>query len=315
MILTKPNGLTLEELVKSATMFYIDEELEREFSNAVTASVEKIRSNLVGVAMLDGLSKYIKEDKEALHLITSLLNISEEKFKRVVTMLRIQKNYIPTSEWTLLNIRKQMLESADFMQEICELLSNGANLDKYKTKIPAFYLENFNIDTSTLGRLANVDDVRRLVKKGLEGRYSNKIGDSFFKFVSDYITSVCEHEGLTYSVKKDVPLVGRSMSVAIPDVDNPRLLIDIAYLITTSSTQTKDAESAEKAAAIIRKHNSNKEEENHIVFINIVEGAGWIARQSDLRKIERCSDYFLNLKSLDVIKNIINYYFNGGVSQ
>ena len=90
------------------------------------------------------------------------------------------------------------------MDEICDLLMKGANLDKYKELIPAFYLENFLIDAATLGRLASPDDIRRLIKKGLEGSYNNKLGDSFFKSASDVITSGCDKAGLTYTIKNNV---------------------------------------------------------------------------------------------------------------
>ena len=156
--------------------------------------------------------------------------------------------------------------------------------------------------------LASPDDIRRLVKKGLEGNYNNKIGDSFFKYASDVITSECDKNGLTYAIKKNVPLVNKVVSIAIPDESAPRLLIDITYGITTSSAQTRYAERAESVASKLRERNSGKQEKQHISFINVVDGAGWVARQSDLGKIERCSDYLLNLQALDTIGDIIHYY-------
>lgn len=305
----KPKALTTEEFTKSTTMFYIDAALEQEFSNNVSESVNKIRTCLLGIAIPDGLKQYIRDDKDSLDHITSLLNISEERFKRIITMLRLQRRHMPTSEWSLSKVRDNMMEHPDIMRDVCDLLTKGATLEKYKTKIPAYYLENFKIDASTLGRLANEDDVRRLVKKGFEGRYSNKIGDSFFKCSSGAIISACDREGLTYSIKKNVPLMGRPMSISIPDENNPRLLIDITYGITTSSTQTKYAEREEAVASKIRERNANKPDHQRIALINIVDGAGWVARRSDLEKIHRCSDYLLNLQTLGSISDIINYYF------
>jgi hypothetical protein len=310
MAKTKPRAMTVEEFIRSVTMFYIDNDLEESFSSDVTTSVNKIRTDLLGVAIPDGLKQYIRDDKDALDHITSLLNISEEKFKRIITMLRLQKRHMPTSEWPLSEVRKQMIEHPDFMQEVCDLLTVGASMDKYNGLIPAYYLENFKIDASTLGRLANEDDVRRLVKKGFEGRYSNKIGDSFFKSASGVVTSICGREGLTYSIKKPVPLLNRVVSIAIPDESSPRILIDITYGITTSSTQTKYAEREEAAASKIRDRNTGKLSNQKITFINVVDGAGWVARRSDLEKIHRCSDYLLNLNTLASIESIIQYYFN-----
>lgn len=305
----KPKTMTVEEFIKSARMFYIDADLEKDYADKVSKRVPELRTRLLGIATIEGLKKYIREDSEALDRITSLLNISEEKFKRIITVLRIQKRHTPSSEWSLLKVREQMIESTIFMDEICELLMSGANLDKYKEMIPAFYLENFMIDAATLGRLASPDDIRRLIKKGLEGNYNNKIGDSFFKYASDLVTIACDKAGITYAIKKNVPFVDKTISIAIPNETTPRLLIDITYGITTSSTQTRYAERAASAAAKIKERNLDKQDKQRIIFINVVDGAGWVARQSDLNKIERCSDYLMNIQALGSIGDLIHYYF------
>ena len=90
--------------------------------------------------------------------------------------------------------------------------------------------------------------------------YNNKLGDSFFKSASDVITSACDKAGLTYAIKKNVPLVGKIISIAIPNESAPRLLIDITYGITTSSAQTRYAERAESVAAKLRDRNSGKQD-------------------------------------------------------
>ncbi len=308
MTVQKPKSLTIEEFVKSTTMFYIDTALEAEYAATVDSQVSALQTKLLGIATPGGLEKYIREDTESLDNITSLLNISEEKFKRIITMLRIEKRHTPTSEWTLGKIREQMIASPNFMKEVCDLLSHGATLEKYAALIPAFYLENFMIDASTLGRLASADDIRRLVKKGLEGGYSNKLGDSYFNAVAKVITDYCDKRGITYDIKKSVPLYGKVMSIAIPSASQPRIVIDITYGITTSSTQTKYAERAEAVASKIRTLNEGKQDRKKSIFINVVDGAGWVARQSDLNKLERCSDILTNLKNLSLVEEALDYY-------
>lgn len=308
MMNKKPKNMSTEEFIRSATMFYVDKELEKHYSDEVRNCVNSLSSKLNHIDTKDGLKKYILDDRNSLNYITSLLNISTEKFKRIITMLRLEKNHMPTTEWNLSKTRLQMLEKSEFMDEICELLMNGANLPRYKELIPEFYLENFSIGLNTVNRLANPDDVKRLIKKGFAGRYNNKIGDSFFKFASDSITKMCDITGLTYAIKKKVPLIGRLFDLAIPDENNPQLLIDISYSITTSSTQTNYAKNVEETASILRKKNEGKPETQKIILVNLLDGAGWVARRSDLEKIQRFSDYLINLKTLSSIDEIINYY-------
>jgi len=304
----KPKKLTIEDFVKSVTMFYIDPALEKDYAERVSASAVELQTLLLGIGTLDGLKKYITDYKKSIDHITSLLNISEEKFKRIITMIRIQKKHMPTSEWSLSKVREQMITNPSFMDEICDLLMRGATIEKFKMLIPAYYLDNFQIDVSTLGRLASNDDICRLIKKGLEGNYNNRIGDSFFKYASNIIIRECKSKGITFDIRNNVSIVGKIISVAIPDKVNPKLLIDITYGITTSSTQTTYAKRAEETAARLRVYNSNKPQREQIGYVNVVDGAGWVARQSDLNKIERCSDYLLNLKSLANFSDILSYY-------
>lgn len=304
----KPAAQSIEDFIKSTTMFYIDDALEKEFDDAVENDVSEIKSELLSITTKEGLRHYIRTNPESLDRITSVLNISEEKFKRIVTMLRVNKGYMPTGEWTLSSLRNQMIASVEWMDEICNLLQFGARMETYQKLIPGFYLTNFSIDATTMGRLASDDDIRRLVKKGYEGRYNNKIGDSFYNRVFEYVKRICDVEGLTYASKENVPLADRVVSIAIPDVRNPRILIDVTYGITTSSAQTKYAEKTEALCNILREKNYSKPDRERIVYINVVDGAGWVARQSDLYKIHRSSDYLINLNTMETIEKIIEHY-------
>lgn len=305
---SKPIPLKLEEFIKTATMFYIDEELEREFDTVVEDDIKKIKTELLGITTEEGLEKYIRRDPNSLDRITSVLNISEEKFKRIITMLRIKQGFMPTSEWSMSALRTQMMESPDWMRMVNRLLMYGKKLSEYQDVIPDFYLDNFSIDATTVGRLANDDDMRRLIKKGYEGRYSNKIGDSFFNRVSSSITKKCDKEGLTYAIKETVPLAGKKISIAIPDAKHPRIMVDVTYGITTSSTQSTFASTVEKICSDLREKNFGKGDKEKILYISVIDGAGWVARQSDLNKIHRCSDYLINLNSIGMMDAIIEYY-------
>lgn len=308
MAVQKPKAMTVEEFIRSATMFYLNSDLEKEFEVLADADIKELQSIPPSIATMDGLRNYVCSNKKALHNLTSLLNISEERFKRIITMSRVQKKHMPTGEWSLSKIQKEMIEHPEFMNEVCELFLQGKTLDKYRNLIPTFYRENFQITASTVGRISNPDDIRRLVKRGLEGKYSNRIGDSFFKAVQGNIVKICNETGLTSVIKGNVQLVGRSIGIAVPSETSPRILIDITCLITTSSSQSDYAKVAEATAAKVRELNSGKTTKQKLVYINVVDGAGWVSRRADLEKLHRYSDYLLNLRSLDIIRDIINYY-------
>ena len=50
----KPKAQSMEEFIKSTTMFYIDDELEKEFDAEVEKDVREIKSELLGITTEEG---------------------------------------------------------------------------------------------------------------------------------------------------------------------------------------------------------------------------------------------------------------------
>ena len=300
------NKVDYAEYIKTTAMFYVDEKLEQEFEQEITYATDTLWARMKGIATMDGLKQFIKDDEEAIEKLINLMNISSEKFKRVITTLRLEKGHTISGEWDLAKIRTMMIQRPVFMDEVCDLLANGANDPKFKKLIPQFYLENFVIDSATMARLSNPDDLRRLIKKGVEGRYNNQIGDSYYKAIQSAVERICFEEGLTYVTNKHIPLIGRPAHFAIPNERDPRVIIDLSYNITTSSTQSRFKAAAEQAAAKIRDHNASAAKP--VAFVNVLDGAGWVGRQADFRAIHLCSTYALHITTLDDLKQIIDEY-------
>lgn len=302
----KPRKESFEDIIKSATMFYIDEKYEDEMKNEVDKITKELEQKLFSINTLEGLKDYIKSEKTSLSYILILLGVSTEKFKRIISMFRVEKGYLITSEWDLERIQKEMCLDEIFMQQVCNLFMNGAHAEIYKGKLPEFYRENFKVDVQTISRLANKTELRRMVKKSLEGKYNDGIGDRINDIVERKVREICNKEGLTYEKKNYVQDMKRSFCFEIPNSKTPTVLIDVSYYITTSRTQSRYKEQVEQAANVVKMNNDRKSRE--MVYINMLDGAGWIGRQSDMRAIFRASDYLLNLKNLDKIEDIIKYY-------
>ena len=194
-------------------MFVVSEPLEVSYSNRVNEQTKELNANLSHINSFSGLKKYISEYPNSLENILCLMDISLEKFKRIVSLLRIVKGYSVSSEWDLRKTRNYMLEKSDFMDEVCELLIEGSETQKYQDTIPKFYLDNFKINLNVLSRLTNEDDLKRLIKSKMETSY-----------------------------------------------------------------------------------------------IVIIDGAGWIGRQSDLQNIYKSCNYFLNLKNLNTLETIVKNF-------
>ena len=109
-----------DKLISSTTMFVVSKQLEESYANKVNQQTRELNTNLSHINSTAGLKKYISEYSNSLENILCLMDISVEKFKRIVSLLRIVKGYSVSSEWDLRKTRNYMLEKSDFMDEVCD---------------------------------------------------------------------------------------------------------------------------------------------------------------------------------------------------
>ncbi|MGN8850236.1 DpnII family type II restriction endonuclease [Bariatricus sp. HCP28S3_C2] len=299
--------LTYDELFNSTTMFYMNDQYEAEIEEEVRSKTADISVGLRTIKDKESLKQYIIDHKDALDNLTSVAEISVERFKRMVSMIRKDRGFVFATEWSLGKIRTAMMESPAMMESILNLIWNGKNDEKMKACIPAFYLENMAMDETTLKKLQDESLVRQLVKRGLEGRYSNGIGDAVLADIEREIKRVCAKHGLEYQKNVRVPLLDRAVSFVLESPMQPKLIIDVSYSVTTSSSQGSKKEAARKTVEVLSRE---KAAGRNIVFVNFLDGAGWIGRQADMREIHRCSDYVLNFQNLGTLEDIIDAHIS-----
>lgn len=306
MAATYVKKISFDELFRSSTMFYVDNDFEAEMEKEIDKRTKELSAGLASIKDKESLKQYIIDNKEALDNLTSLAGISVERFKRMVSMIRKDRGFVFATEWSLSKTRTAMLDSPAMMESILNLLWDGKNDAKLKSVIPAFYLENLTMDRHTLDKLQDTDMIRQLVKHGLEGKYSNGIGDTVLRKVEMELKRICANYGLDYQTNVRVPMLDRAASFVLENPTNPKLILDVSYSVTTSSSQGSKKETARKTVDVLA---AQKNSGNNIVYVNFLDGAGWIGRQADMREIHRCSDYVLNFENLGMLEDIIEAHF------
>lgn len=299
--------LSYDELFNSATMFYINQECEANINKMIDAQTSDILTGLKTISSKETLKQYIIDHKDSLDRLTSVAEISEERFKRMVSMIRKDRGFVFGTEWGLSKIRSAMMESPAMMESVLNLIWDGKHDPKMQACIPSFYLENMTMDESTLAKIQDPSSVRQLVKRGLEGTYSNMIGDAILSDIENELSRVCAKHGLEYKKNIRVPLLDRAVSFVLESAAQPSLILDVSYSVTTSSSQGSKKEAARKTEAILK---AQRAEGNNIVYVNFLDGAGWIGRQADLREIHRCSDYVLNFQNIGLLEDIIDAHID-----
>ena len=297
--------IEFEELFNSTTMFYVNDKYEEEMEKEVQAKVDELAGELQFIHSKEDLKQYIIDHKDALDNLTSLMEISTERFKRMVSMIRKDRGFVFSTEWGLGKIRTAMMDSPAMMESVLDLLYDGRNDERMKAKIPFFYLDNMGITEATLAKLQNKYSIRFFVKRGLEGKYSNNIGDLILEDIERKINQVCVKHGLDYEKNVRVSILDRAVSFVLESPTDPKIIIDVSYSVTTSSAQGNKKNAARKTEDTLKKE---REKGNQIIYVNFLDGAGWIGRQADMREIHRCSDYVINFNNLNLIEDIITSY-------
>lgn len=293
--------IKIEEAIRSTTMFLNNEAIEQQFEKKVLKEMAGYKK-MNGIATKEGLEAFIRQEATSVKKIITVLGISGEKFKRVVTMIRVGKGYTFDSEWNETRLRKELCEKQDLMDEFCELLLNGRNLDKFKNKIPRFILNDFRIDQDILNRLCNDDILRKLTKSSVLAAYNKAYANYYAKQITEQLAIYAEQYGLHYQYAP-VESVSTGNLYSLTNTEKT-IIINFQFNLTTSKGQTAYAEDTIRP---LRKKSGTK---RNIIMVNMLDGAGWIARASDYKKIYYDCDYFLNLQNIKQLETIIKQTFN-----
>ncbi|MEK5197272.1 DpnII family type II restriction endonuclease [Bacillus sp. FSL M7-0884] len=299
----QPRKYSFEEYKKRMTMFYVDAAFEEEFNKLIDKKVEDLYKSISGINTKEGLMLYISTYEDSLMDILSLIGLSSEKFKRIVTMIRIWDKAEVKTEWDLRKIRREIIQNKEFAEKICLLLLDGKNNETYKRYIPRNYLDYLTLDQNVMKQIEDKDRLKRLIKARQDGKYNNDVGDRVEFTIMKKLEEIKEKYGVGYEREQVVNWIERNMDFVIPNKEDPYVIIESSYQITTGSGMTTKSRDEVVTSQTIRMHNIKNNK--NIAFVNLLDGAGWIGRQSDMIKIHNCSDYVIGLQTLDMLESIV----------
>lgn len=294
--------LKLTDALQSTTMFLVDNKIEDKIEQEIQENILAYKQKMADIDTLDGLSRFISSEKESIFMLETLLGISGEKMKRVVSMLRLQKGYTFDSEWSEERIQKELTANKPMMEEFCELMLYGVDSPRFKELMPYFILQDFKIDETKISRLSNVDFLRSLIKARMIANYTTKYSQVYERLIKDGIEPTALAEGLICELKV---LEGISNIPCYVVTDGKkRILVTFNFQSTTSNNQNKYADNHVSAI-----YASTRDDANSLV-VNILDGAGWVGRSLAYKSIYRDCDYFLNLRTIGQMNQIIENFFN-----
>jgi hypothetical protein len=291
-----------EEFVQSCTPLLKIPELEQQMRERVRSIVSELLNFQPGTDPADNLKEFIKRDENFLGVLLALTNLSQEKFLRVITAKRFAENDFGT-EWGAKKIFQKIKTDDQFAREIARLFLEGRNNQLLAEQVADFYLEQLSLPANWPDVIRDENLVGNIVRKKLTGEYTDKKGEFLEKIIREKLDSIKDKYGVSH-IRGTVQLIGKEVDHVIPSLENPYVMIMVSYMETTSSGQTARANEQQAIYEKIVGHNVRYPQEK-FVFVNIIDGAGWLARRSDLRKMHAGCDYCLNMNTLDQLEHMV----------
>src|SRR5574344_1267462 len=192
------------------------------------------------------------------------------------------------------------------MERVCNLFLKGGCDSALKAQLPGFKLANFVIDDNVMNRLKNDDFLAFLINKDFDTQYNSDLSNINIAKVDDTLDEICKTWGFKLVRAPKVDPIGNgtrdiqvNYAVESPSKNLPIFYLKYSFNITTSRGQTDFKRSIKDLRDFIRNKNAEA------IQIVVLDGAGWVGRQSDLRDAWDYCDYCLNLQHIDDLKEII----------
>lgn len=303
---------------KNSMSFMIDDNFDNSFLQSITPLTILINQSCQNFLNPEQLYAFLSTSTgnitplKKLKAFVSVIGLSEERLKRVVSLIRFKffgQEF--RTEWSVKRISDTLRVNEEFKDLLIEFFINGRN-SRVGMEMPLYYMRNFKLHNEDfLNDLSDFNYVERILNDNeIQGKYSNKVGAHVEKIIQnklDYYRDNINSE-LRYELQKEFLLLNKNIDFLIPNVNAPIILIESSYNITTGSGQSKRADQLVEYYSALMRHNANHRP-NRIMMINYCDGFGWVGRQNDLHRIYDASDFVFNQNNLNILDEILNDYY------
>lgn len=299
-----PRKLTFQEAWDSSTIFFVDDELEDEIDEKVARLLHLSQNTHLTedkARTIEDIVAFLQENPENLDVILRDIGLSDEKFMRIVSLLRkigrISGGF--DREWGITKIKRHMNTDPFLCTSISNLLFDGKRDQELTEHIPGFYLDKLNY--REIGAIPQaLREVR--YKESTIGTYGGRKGHKVEAAIQEKLRKIQTDYGIDFE-KGRSRFLNVDLDFAIPNLQDPWVVIMSSFQETTSSGQTTKARDMLAAYNQINATNSRYGENR--AFVNFVDGGGWLARKCDLERLVDQCHYFINLQNLGMIEDVV----------
>ena len=246
--MVEPRKLTLQELRDGMQVFLDFPNIEEELQEEIEQTVDRIllaQAQNGGRPPVDVLTDYlnarnVNDMEERMKVIIGFSSGSLEKVKR------IYEGIYPGESWSRLR------RDEDKRRRIASFIAFPEAEEFF---IPPFIRRSFFLPDNWIELLQDRDYLEAVVHGNMQSRYAVRMGEALEGEIRKIVTDV----GLS-SRKGKVGIVdNKEVDIAIPNTDEPQILIMSSYQLTTSSAQSSKANEQLRMYQDIGNHNRRRE--------------------------------------------------------
>lgn len=246
---------------------------------------------------VEKISTWMTTDKNSLTAILTLIGLSRETLLRLVSFIRIKndieidnlvnRNTWPKEtdefhEWSEDKLLKMISFNEDFRKGVINLLFWGSTKDAITKNLPLFEHSKLSINKFKYNTEALLDTI---VRYKFKGSYSaDKLNNP-----ENLIINILNKLKIPFE-KGRVEGIDRMMDFIIPSTNDPKMIIESSYVVTTSSGQGDKAKTEQEIHKQIQKKYPDAS------FFGFVDGLGWLVREGDLKRMVSAYDDVFTFK-------------------
>jgi hypothetical protein len=288
--ITKPENKTkFQRVINNNTFFFHNDEFEENYESYISSLTQSLLV-LKQKVDSDGLKKevfvdFVRRKDNGLRALLALLGFSKESLLRMVTFIRVyddeelnslvNKERWPKEdfdrEWSFTRIKNLIKGDEGFAQGLVGLFFEGSTVPAIRNNLPLFEFKKLDINKLNFSTESLIDTIIRYKSKG---SYSGKKENNPEGLLEEFF----ERNKIKYT-RGSLKGVSRRMDFIIPNKQNPEIIIECSYVVTTSSGM------GDKAKTEIAVGKQIAENYPNAVFLGFVDGIGWYVRRGDLERI------------------------------
>jgi len=293
------NTTKFNTVIKKNTFYFVNPDFQNKYESYINSLNETLLV-LKNKVETQGLNKELFENlllekENGLRVLLALTGFANESLKRLITVVRVSDNkelskLLLKEKWTDDNNNENVKEWGDikiinliknneyFRKGIVNLFFEGSTVPFLAQTLPLFELKKLSISKLKFETPALIDSLVRYKEKGSYSGQAENNPEYYIAQLLDDLNIKFE-KGDLKELFENEPVEKRTMDFIIPCKENPKIIIESSFLVTTSSGQGDKSKTEGNIKKLIAKYYPKAK------FIGFVDGIGWYVRKGDLMRM------------------------------